>query len=1008
MKRFVLVLTFLLVPVVASAREWVLWHDGGAGQGWSFAGTQYAVDHPQGGHLHLKYVVVWSGEANDVFGNHINRFGVTGAKQNISEIDLDTAYLEFQVDTHEVVIPDVKVELHMHPKRRWGGAKEFQHVLPTLGRREPGYVRVRIPLKAFAKTRDQLTDGGKKPVAKIVLLNTVRAPVGTVIHLDEVKIIDGVKPDAPAKAEPPPKFVKAPKLTVLETKNDRIISAEVTFEVDRPTDCVVRICDDTGRAVKHLAAGMLGPKAPEPFKPDTLAQKIAWDGTGDDGKPLPGQEYLLKVDAKMTPKLGAFLAEDPQAYSFVHPVGIGVDAQGNVYLLHRAGVMHQSASHVYVFDRDGRYLREISPPNPNVAEEYRNSRQRSNATGSVPSWANRFELACLAHTPGYLWTLGMDHGGSDTYPVVRKLVRIRTDGKGYREYTNTPFWVPKHWNLMWLCPTSPKSMLISDGAPRSKAEAEDAHPQEFATKNPTCYHVVYHALINHYGFVDYPTFAYAGRRKLDKPRAYLGTLREPGDDGEHFNGPTGIARGRDGNIYVCDSGNHKIKVFRHDGFYLREITSYTYAGQTLPLKHCRAVLIGEQGFIHVTVDAETNGKPVKRLVKLHPVHPNKTMATVDLHRLAGFNLALDTSQKPHLLWTTKGGGTGTFTRIEDLGERFGKVTHFGGRNAWKLMQVTSLDVDEDHKVYCVEKNALYQRLIRFDGKGGDTFELLKDWPKLRRFTASTEKVPFFELSGGYNSFVNRLNLTPDGAMVYNHGKFISRFERATGAPMQFRGPGTLTITSDAKDFRYFRGCAVDREGNIYALTHTKRPNTARGAGWNRVVEVWGPGGMSKSTDYLGRIPGPMRDLFVDRTGAVWLFTGSRVYRYRAGKGQLWRKDGFSYSRYDGCGCKTPKLYVDRKLYAYVPDQRNVCVRVLDANGNVVTDIGSYGNRDCRGRFGPEPEPAIPLQNPIATAARDDRLYIADYANLRIVRVDLHYALTHSARFRTDGKVAVPR
>ena len=985
MRRVGAVVLMVLVSSSAWAGEWVLYRDGGKGQGWRFAGTQVSVEHPAGGHLHLKHVVVWSGDKVDAFGQAINRFGIIGAKQDISKVDFDTAYLEFQVETHGVVIPNVKLELHMHPAKGWGGAKEFHHRLATLGRKAPGYMRVRIPLSDFAKSLDVLTARGKKPIARVVLLNTVDAPVGTVIHLDEIRIIDGVKPEVAPDAEAPPKFVRAPRLENVKTVDGRITSAEVAFELDRAADCAVCIVDDRGKVIRHLAAGMLGPKAPAPFEPDKLAQRIAFDGTGDDGKPLAAGLYVLRVSVKMTPKLGAILAEDPNAYSFVHPVGIQTDATGNVYLLHRAGVMHQSASHVYVFDRSGKYLREISPPNPNVAETYHDSRQRSNATGSVPSWANRFEDAMLARTDdGYLWTLGMDHGSSGTYPVIRKLVRIRTDGRGYREYTNTPLWVPKHWNLMWLCPTSPKSMLISDGAPRSKAEADDAKPQAFATKNPTCYHVVYHCIINHYGFVAFPTFKYAGRRKLEKPRAYLGTLREAGDDAEHFNGPTGVATDDHGRIFVCDSGNHKLKVFRQDGYYLRSAESYEHDGQQLPLTNCRAVLVDPHGFIHVTVDARSGARPIKRLVKLHPVHPHKTVATVDLHELAGFNLALDTSRKPYLLWTTKGAGTGTFTRIEVHEDRFGKVTHFGGRKGWKLMQVTSLDVDENHRLYCAEQNALYQRLLRVDADG--ELEHLDAWPQM----------------GGYNSFVKRLCLTPDGALLYNSDKRIGRYDRKTGASLKFAGTGTGTITSAAKNFRGFRGCAVDREGNIYAITHTKLPNTARGGGWNRVVEVWNPDGTSKSKNHLGRIPGPLRDLFVDRTGCVWLFTGSKVYRYRPGEGRLWQKDGFSYSRYDGCGCKTPKLSVDENLYAYVPDQKQVRVRVIDANGNFITDIGSYGNRDCRGRFGPHPEPPIPMQNPIATAVRDDKLYIADYANLRILRVDLDYALERVVTFRTDG------
>ena len=1010
MRRLCAVLTVLaMTSGVSSAREWFLFHDGGKGEGWTFAGTQYSTEHPQGGHLHMKHVVVWSGEEKDVFGNNINRFGVIGADQDIGEIAWETAYLEFHVDTHGVVIPDVRLELHIRG-RRGSGLNEFHHKLATLGSGKPGYERVRVPLKKMARSLDHLLGTGRRGRVHIFLMNTVNAPVGTVIEFDEVKIVDGVAEPTELTPQPPPKFVSPPRLTDVASAGGRINSAVVSFELDQATDCIVRIVDGNGKVVRHLAAGLLGPRAPAPFAADALAQKIPWDGTDDDGEPLPPGTYTLTVSAKMTPKLGAFLGEDTDAYSLVHPVGIQVDPKGNVYLLHRAGVMHQSPSHVYVYDREGRYQREILPPNPNVAPDYAHSRQRSNATGSVPSWANRFETAMLAYVPpGHLFALGMDHGGSDTYPVVRRLVRLGADGQSYREYGNTPFWVPKHWNLMWLCPTSATSMLISDGAPRGKAEAEDARPQAFATKNPTCYHVVVHCLIRHRGPEAFETFTYAGRRKLDAPRSYLGTLREAGDDAEHFNGPAGVAVDADGRIFVCDSGNHKIKVFRRDGYYLRSAESYEYNGQELPLTHCAAVLVDPHGFIYVTVDAQSDAGPVKRLVKLHPVHPHKTIATVDLHELAGFNLALDTSRKPFLLWTTKGAGTGTFTRIEVHDDRFGKVTHFGGRKTWKLMQVTSIDVDENEQVYCVEKSAVYQRVVRLDGRGGGTFEVLERWPRLRTYgspadVAGEDKVPYLELGGGYNSFVNRLVLTPDGAMVYNHGQHISRFDRRTGAPLNFRAGGKPSVTSDAGDFRLFRGCAVDREGNIYTLTHTKRPDTGRGAGWNRIVGVFGPDGASKNKDLLGRIPGPMRDLDVDRTGCVWLFTGQKVYRYRPGEGRLWEKDAFSYSRYDGCGCMTPKLCVDGNLYAFVPDEREVRVRVMDSAGNVVTDVGAYGNRDCRGRFGTFTEPAIPLQNPIATAATERHLYIADYANLRIVRVDLQHALEGSVTFKSDGTV----
>jgi hypothetical protein len=47
-----------------------------------------------------------------------------------------------------------------------------------------------------------------------------------------------------------------------------------------------------GALVRHLAAGMLGPNAPAPFKKDSLAQEILWDGKDDLGVPTrttPGE-----------------------------------------------------------------------------------------------------------------------------------------------------------------------------------------------------------------------------------------------------------------------------------------------------------------------------------------------------------------------------------------------------------------------------------------------------------------------------------------------------------------------------------------------------------------------------------------------------------------------------------------------------------------------------------------------------------------------------------------------
>jgi hypothetical protein len=94
------------------------------------------------------------------------------------------------------------------------------------------------------------------------------------------------------------------------------------------------------------------------------------------------------------------------------------------------------------------------------------------------------------------------------------------------------------------------------------------------------------------------------------------------------------------------------------------------------------------------------------------------------------------------------------------------------------------------------------------------------------------------------------------------------------------------------------------------------------------------------------------------------------------------------------------------------------VDVLDANGNLILTIGSYGNADCRGEDSPvvdpktgelrprRPDDSSGLKSPLAdlgitflmpnfTTVEDGALYVNDLGNERIVRVALQYEMEES-------------
>ena len=57
----------------------------------------------------------------------------------------------------------------------------------------------------------------------------------------------------------------------------------ITFAVSAACDATVAILNKDGKVIRHLASGVLGKNAPDPFQQDTLAQRLEWDGTDDDG-----------------------------------------------------------------------------------------------------------------------------------------------------------------------------------------------------------------------------------------------------------------------------------------------------------------------------------------------------------------------------------------------------------------------------------------------------------------------------------------------------------------------------------------------------------------------------------------------------------------------------------------------------------------------------------------------------------------------------------------------------
>ncbi|HOX07953.1 MAG TPA: hypothetical protein PK280_16255 [Planctomycetota bacterium] len=161
---------------------------------------------------------------------------------------------------------------------------------------------------------------------------------------------------------------------------------KIDFAVSRETDVAVFIEDGAGKVVRHLAAGVLGPKAPAPFKPG-LAQSLEWDGKADWGRqvseargqgagssagpgPLtPVPPLRVRVALGLGAKYDKVLASDPQNIGGPRALAAGPD--GTLYVCASAGAAlpNWGTERVVALDREGKYLRTVLPYPANLKKE---------------------------------------------------------------------------------------------------------------------------------------------------------------------------------------------------------------------------------------------------------------------------------------------------------------------------------------------------------------------------------------------------------------------------------------------------------------------------------------------------------------------------------------------------------------------------------------------------------------------------------------------------------------
>ncbi|MGQ9662122.1 MAG: hypothetical protein ACUVWX_07275 [Kiritimatiellia bacterium] len=131
----------------------------------------------------------------------------------------------------------------------------------------------------------------------------------------------------------------------------------ISFETTGWCDVTVAIEDGRGHIIRHIASGVLGEYAPEPFQWRSKKQMLVWDGKDDQGTYIDEKdECVVRVSLGLAPRFERTLAWSP--YKRVSAASLPIIRACAEGVLVYEGQIYDT---IRLYDHDGNYLRTIYP-----------------------------------------------------------------------------------------------------------------------------------------------------------------------------------------------------------------------------------------------------------------------------------------------------------------------------------------------------------------------------------------------------------------------------------------------------------------------------------------------------------------------------------------------------------------------------------------------------------------------------------------------------------------------
>lgn len=798
-----------------------------------------------------------------------------------------------------------------------------------------------------------------------------------------------------------PDFATAPAVSGSGAQTRIRFAATVACPVE------VAILAADGKVLRHLAAGLLGPTAPEPLKPDALAQDLAWDGLDDRGRPAGGAA-TVRVRLGLTATFERFIGENRGEITGVRGLACAANGDLLVYQLHGALHPGDSTLQCLVLSREGAYQRTILPyPAGLPPEKLPGVKRLALPDGRLVPYIYHGECRELLPGAGELPMSGpvvLPNGTALVGAILDAQMRYPQPGQQRLLRVNNDGSIPAGGPLGVQLSASSRLGAFLALAPDGKTLYATGFPGE-GMKADKAGHAVW---------------------RLDGPDAslkvFVGRPSEPGAGEGQLKEPSDVAVDAAGVVYVADHGNDRIAAFAPDG---------TFRGALQVTRPVRVKVHHKTGAIYVL-----SGPGVDQLQKFASLSAVQPLLT---HKLPTFKherysamLALD--QTGPVLWVAPGSHYAGFglLRIEEkdgafaapvdvakplAGKGIGAVMSLVCNKADGNLVVNSRLLDAQKGVWgkapaVVAGTGIYpldagldgnyyvqvygNYMLRFDGQ-------LAPLP----FPTSPADAPKDKKGGVKDHLTTSARARGRGATANAAGEIYMIWQNDySGTELNHihlhNADGSIKQAKWLQsDIRSVSSVRLDPKGNVY-LALGLRPGTDRLPSGLKGLVSEGPkdpdavGGIATYPMIYGSIAkfspaggairksgegAPSNYAFSGKvavSGAAWIYSGaSPVDSWRTGSDTA-----------DICLCESPRFDVDGYGRSFFPDTARFRVGVLDTNGNEMLFFGDYGNPDSGGSGSAVPVPQIPIWWTECVAVGDDRVYIGDRLNRRIVVVKL--------------------